>query len=205
VKCFSTMPERVLVALASHVIPYHVCEGDVLYQPGDIGREAYIVRQGIDGAECEIIISQDHHADVRVTNGEMIGVNALQFGAADVVRNNTATVTAEGDLMLIPRWAVKEVELNYPLAGLKAAVQDYIKERNRKKIKRDATSRELMPTESDAKQQPQDDQALIKAGVIPCTSVVDVESTDSRLARIEERLATLEELLTRTLADKSTV
>ena len=35
----------------------------------------------------------------------------LQFGAADVVRSNTATVTAGGDLMLIPRWAVKEVEL----------------------------------------------------------------------------------------------
>ena len=34
VKCFSTMPERVMIALSGHVMPYHVLKDDVLYQPG---------------------------------------------------------------------------------------------------------------------------------------------------------------------------
>ena len=67
-----------MIALAGHVVPYHVRKGDVLYKPGDIGREAYIVRQGIDGAKCQIVISQDELQDVHVSDGEMIGVNALQ-------------------------------------------------------------------------------------------------------------------------------
>jgi hypothetical protein len=197
VKCFSTMPERVLIALAGHVIPYQVWEGDVLYQPGDIGREAYVLRQGIDGAKCEITISQDNCKDICVGDGELLGVNALQFGAADVVRSNTATVTAGGDLMLIPRWAVKQVELCFPLAGLKRAVQDYIKERNLRKLNKPAAATGLEPEEETEDSY----EEKVRSGVIQCKIATDVESTDSRLARMEEHLANIEELLTKALGE----
>ena len=85
----------------------------MLYRPGDIGREAYIISQGIDGAKCEIVLSEavqmansgDHVdiTDLTCCDGDLVGVNALRFGSKDVVRRNTATVKAGGDLLLIPR------------------------------------------------------------------------------------------------------
>ena len=180
-----------------------------------------------------------------VSDGEMIGVNALQFGAADVVRSNTARVTAGGDLMLIPRWAVKEVEstyalqmasfsslsqnrfsgtfdgpshrtcnlpplisvtfyldtfgsttCRYPLAGLKQAVQDYIKERNLNKS--GGSMYNILGSKDGEEERQEATEEQVREGIIHDPSTEE-EGTELRLARIEERLANMEELLIKAL------
>ena len=72
-----------------------------------------------------------------------------------------------------------------------------IKERNLRKLNKPAAATGLEPEEETEDSY----EEKVRSGVIQCKIATDVESTDSRLARMEERLANIEELLTKALGE----
>jgi hypothetical protein len=161
-------------------------KGDTLYKPGEKAREAFIISSGVDGNDCEVLLTEDEKRDVTLRNGDMVGVNALTFESKHGLRTNTATVTAPGDLMLIPRHVVIEIDEKYPDAGVRHTVESYIEYRNEQKRLR-ATSELSRST---------------KAEWTP-PKVEPEPSCEERLSKIEEEMGEMKDLLKQLVAQNT--
>ena len=58
VDCFANLSEQVLVGLSAIMKPYPMKKDSVIYQGGDVGREAFIINCGIDGEKASVMIEQ---------------------------------------------------------------------------------------------------------------------------------------------------
>ena len=72
---------------------------------------------------------------IELTDGDMVGANALSFGARHALRKSRATVLGDGDLMLIPREAVIHVHNAFPAANVKEHIERFIEFRNQQKVR----------------------------------------------------------------------
>ena len=163
-------------------------KGDTLYKPGEKAREAFIISSGVDGNDCEVLLTEDERRDVTLRNGDMVGVNALTFESKHGLRTNTATVTAPGDLMLIPRHVVIEIEEKYPDAGVRHTIESYIEYRNEQKRQR-ATSDIAPPAGWTAPE------------IVPEPSTE--ERLEERMAKIEGDLGEVKDMLKQLLAQNA--
>lgn len=101
---------------------------DQLFQQGDMAREAYVINCGVDGKKCKVSVHRDAESTsiVQLTDGDIVGVDALVFGYEHCFRKAEATVIADGDLMLIPREAILSLHKTFPDAGVKEHIERFI-------------------------------------------------------------------------------
>ena len=104
-----------------------------LFKPGDSAQEAYIIDCGINEEECRIRLQEEGKQELFLTDGDMVGANALSFEAMHPRRKNRATVLTSGELMLLRREAIIHVHNSFPVAKLKQHVERFIEFRNQQK------------------------------------------------------------------------
>ena len=111
-----------------------------LFKPGDSAQEAYIIERGVDEVGCRIRLQEEGKQELFLTDGDMVGANALTFEAMHSTRKNRATVLTSGELMLLRREAIIHVHNAFPVARLKQHVEKFINYRNQQKERPQALS-----------------------------------------------------------------
>lgn len=133
-QCFAGFPPLIMIELCRHIKIFPVTAGMELFKPGDAAREAYIINCGLYDSNCKIRMQEEGKRDIELTDGDMVGANALSFGAQHAFRKNCATVLADGDLLLIPRESVIHVHNTFPVANVKEHIERFIEFRNKQKV-----------------------------------------------------------------------
>ena len=142
VECFATLPEQVIVALSRVVRPYPMRADDEIVRAGEIGREAFIISQGVEkqaarvklqafiqveagGAESDRWLPAPNRKDIVLTDGDLFGEEALDFDEGDVVRTITATALTDGELILIDADHVEKVAEESGSSLLKRSILEF--------------------------------------------------------------------------------
>ena len=147
IECFSEMPEQILVKLSGCIMQFPIRNGQLLFRAGDVAREAFLIHKGVNGVPAKVRLDPfrlkdglDEDVDetdrasweldtskkfIELEDGDIFGLNALDFDDADVVRDLRATATTDGELWLLPADAVQAVHEQHPDAGLREKVLQF--------------------------------------------------------------------------------
>ena len=141
------MPEQILVKLSGCIMQFPIRNGQLLFRAGDVAREAFLIHKGVNGVPAKVRLDPfrlkdglDEDVDetdrasweldtskkfIELEDGDIFGLNALDFDDADVVRDLRATATTDGELWLLPADAVQAVHEQHPDAGLREKVLQF--------------------------------------------------------------------------------
>jgi len=142
VECFEKMPEQILMRLSKIAKPYPMKCGDVIFAPGDVAREVFIIARGKDGNKAKVKLTaflKNEEAEARrkregsekpegseklwerdvsktdlvVEDGAIFGIHALDFAPEDVERDMQADAMTDGELLLMSADDVEDIASDY--------------------------------------------------------------------------------------------
>eukprot|EP01046_Picozoa_sp_COSAG06_P030525 COSAG06_NODE_2904_length_6116_cov_6.924713_1_plen_717_part_00 len=131
VECFEKMPEQILMRLSKIAKPYPMKCGDVIFAPGDVAREVFIIARGKDGNKAMVKLTafleneeveeksekrwerDESKTDLVVKDGAIFGIHALDFAPEDVVRDMQAEAMTDGELLLMSADDVEDIASDY--------------------------------------------------------------------------------------------